>query len=88
MFVLTPGQGRAAVPNEGVSTNEKRREQEVHRWIGVVPAVPVLVIRESVKSEVADLLVDLCSTLTYAHELWAVTKRMRVQIQAMKMTSL
>lgn len=54
-----------------LSTNEKRREQEVHRWIGVVPAVPVLVIRESVKSEVADLLVDLCSTLTYAHELWA-----------------
>lgn len=29
------------------STNEKRRKQEVHRRIGVVPAMPVLVIRES-----------------------------------------
>lgn len=72
--------------------SEGRGESEIDRWIGVtavhVDSAPVH-HGESAEHETKapDLPVDL-RTITYGHELWVVTERLRSQIQAAKMSFL
>ncbi|MDF4341185.1 hypothetical protein P3480_25615, partial [Vibrio parahaemolyticus] len=76
-------------------TSEGRMKHEVDRWFGAVSAV-MWALRRTIKvkrelSWKAKLLIYwsiYVPTLTYGHELWVVTERMRSQIQAAEMSFL
>jgi len=70
-------------------------EREMDRWIGAASAVmralyrSVVVKRElSRKAKLSIYRSIYVPTLTYVHELWVVTERMRLWIQAAKMSFL
>ena len=74
--------------------SEGKMEQGVYRGIGAASAVvqtlkrSVVVKRElSQRAKLSIYRSIYVPTLTYGHELWVVTKRMRSQIQAAQMSS-
>ncbi|MDF4405451.1 reverse transcriptase domain-containing protein, partial [Vibrio parahaemolyticus] len=76
-------------------TSEGRMEREIDRRIGAASAVmralnrSVVVKRElSQKARLLIYRLIYVPTLTYGHELWVVTERMRSQIQASEMSFL
>ena len=76
-------------------TSEGRMEREIDRWIGAVAAVmwslycSVVVKRElSQKAKLSIYQSVYVPTLTYGHELWVMTERIRSQIQAAEMSFL
>ncbi|KAK3536250.1 hypothetical protein QTP86_000153 [Hemibagrus guttatus] len=75
--------------------SEGRMDLEIDRWIGAVAAVmrsmyrSVVVKKElSQKAKLSIYQSIYVPTLTYGHELWVMTKRVRSQIQAAKMSFL
>ncbi len=76
-------------------TREGKTECETGRWIGAAAAVmqalywTVVVIRElSQKAKLSVYQLIYVPTLTFGHELWEVTKRMRLRIQTAKISFL
>ena len=74
-------------------TSEGRMDQEIDRQISaastVVPTLyQSLVVKRapSQKTRLSRLPVNLCSTLINGHELWVVTKRMRLWVQVAEMS--
>uniref|UniRef100_A0A669C5T3 Reverse transcriptase domain-containing protein n=1 Tax=Oreochromis niloticus TaxID=8128 RepID=A0A669C5T3_ORENI len=72
--------------------SDGRREREIDRWIGAVAAVmrrlyrSIVVKRKlSVKAKLSIYWSIYVPTLTYGHELWVVTERTRLRIQATEM---
>ncbi|KAK3512527.1 hypothetical protein QTP70_015639 [Hemibagrus guttatus] len=75
--------------------SEGRMDLEIDRWIGAAAAVmrsmyrSVVVKKElSQKAKLSIYQSIYVPTLTYGHELWVMTKRVRSQIQAAKMSFL
>ncbi|KAL4005315.1 hypothetical protein ACER0C_005028 [Sarotherodon galilaeus] len=75
--------------------SDGRREPEIDRRIGAATAVmrtlhrSIVVKRElSVKAKLSIYRSIYVPTLTYGHELWVVTERMRLRIQAAEMSFL
>ena len=71
-------------------TSEGQMEQEIDRWIGaasaLMQALPVVVKKElSQKAKLSIYRLIYVPTLTYGHELWVVTERTRLRIQAAEM---
>ena len=78
-----------------LSTSGGRMEREIDRWIGAVAAVmrslyrSVVVKRElSRKAKLSIYRSIYVPTLTYGHELWVMTERIRSRIQAAEMSFL
>uniref|UniRef100_A0A8C6NQZ4 Reverse transcriptase domain-containing protein n=1 Tax=Nothobranchius furzeri TaxID=105023 RepID=A0A8C6NQZ4_NOTFU len=76
-------------------TSEGKLECEIDRWIGAASAVmralyrSVVVKRElSQKANLSIYRLIYVPTLTYGHELWVVTERTRLRIQAAEMSFL
>ena len=72
--------------------SDGRREQETDRWIGAASAVVQTLYRSSVgktelsqKARLSVYRSIFVPTLTYGHELWVVTEKMRFQIQVVEM---
>ncbi|KAK3538466.1 hypothetical protein QTP86_003694 [Hemibagrus guttatus] len=75
--------------------SEGRMDREIDRWIGAAAAVmrpmyrSVVVKKElSRKAKFSIYQSIYCPTLTYGHELWVMTKRIRSRIQAAEMSFL
>ncbi|KAK3563836.1 hypothetical protein QTP86_002735 [Hemibagrus guttatus] len=76
-------------------TSEGRMDREIDRWIGAVAAVmrpmyrSVVVKKElSRKAKLSIYQSIYVPTLTYGHELWVMTERIRSRIQAAEMSFL
>ncbi|KAK3522059.1 hypothetical protein QTP70_022619, partial [Hemibagrus guttatus] len=76
-------------------TSEGRMDREIDRWIGAAAAVmrsmyrSVVVKKElSWKAKLSIYQSIYVPTLTYGHELWVMTKRIRSRIQAAEMSFL
>ncbi|KAK3545223.1 hypothetical protein QTP70_002063 [Hemibagrus guttatus] len=76
-------------------TSEGRMDREIDRWIGAAAAVmrsmhrSVVVKKElSRKAKLSIYQSIYALTLTYGHELWVMTERVRSQIQAAEMSFL
>ncbi|KAK3525692.1 hypothetical protein QTP70_005846 [Hemibagrus guttatus] len=76
-------------------TSEGRMDREIDRWIGAAAAVmrsmyrSVVVKKElSRKAKLSIYQSIYIPTLTYGHELWVMTERVRSQIQAAEMSFL
>ncbi|TWW77869.1 hypothetical protein D4764_12G0012590 [Takifugu flavidus] len=76
-------------------TCEGRMEQEIDRWIGAASTVmrtlhrSVVVKRElSQKAKLSIYRSIFVPTLTYGHELWVMTERTRLRVQATEMSFL
>ena len=90
------GQGRATFSSGGVQVcwglvHKGEMEQEIERWIGAVSAVmwmlkqSVMVKREVSQNAKLSIYRSIyVPALTYRHELWVETERMRLWIEAAK----
>ena len=68
-------------------TSEGIMEREIGRRIGAAAAV-MRTLRQSVMGKISIYQSLYVLTLTYGHELWVVTKRMRSQVQRAEMSFL